>query len=1053
MGLQLRRFPIGLAAVVAFSCLAGGVPGAEAQYFGRNKVQYRSFDFQVLGTEHFDVYFYEEEREAATHAARMAERWYARLSRLLDADLRGRQPLILYASHPHFEQTNAIPGRIGEATGGVTEPLKRRVVLPMAGPLSETDHVVGHELVHAFQFSLSGVDPDSPMYRVPGALRLPLWMIEGMAEYLSVGPSSAQTAMWMRDALREDDLPSISDLGDPRRYFPYRYGHALWAWVAGQHGDRAVADAYRAAAGSGSAGSALSVVLDAPVDSLTRRWHEALREAYAAVRGRTDSAGAFGEAIVTRESSGGATNVGASISPDGERMIFLSERSMFAMEMYLADAETGEVIRRITRTAVDPHYQSLQFLNSAGAWSPDGRRFAFAAVSDGTPVLAVLDVESGDREREIGLPRFGEIFNPTWSPGGDRIAFAANQGGLLDLWVVDVSSGDLRRLTDDPFAELHPDWSPDGRLIAFATDRFGADMGRLEYGSFRLATIDPESREVAELSGFEGSKHISPQWGAHGEDLYFVSDRGGISNVYRLDTASGQVRRVTDVYTGVSGITELSPSLSVASGTGSVVFSAFRNGGYDIYRADSADVLAGRRPEEPAADPSAADLPPRDRSRAEVAELLDDPELGLPSPVTFESAEYDPSLGLDYVSQPSLAFGASSYGTFVSGGASFHFSDMLGFHSLSALLQVRGQGDDVLQGTGALAGYENRKGRTNWRLLGGQVPEISRGYRQGYADLDGDGDDEYVREVVQFWKVDRRVVGSLQYPFSPVHRLELSAGVERIDFQLETDRLGFDRSGEKVLDRTVEAPACGDSLSFRQSFCEPPSMNELTGSAALVYDNSIGGPTGPILGQRYRFEVAPSVGTLDYAAATLDFRRYMMPLRPVTLAGRVLHFGRWGAGADDDRLRRLYAGSPWLIRGYDLRSFDIRSCPPDRPLADCSEVETFDRLLGTRMAVGNAELRLPLFGPLGVLSRGGYLPPLELVGFFDAGMAWASRDPDSPGSEQAFFLGGDREPVTSAGVGLRMNLLGFAVGEVDWVTPFDRPERGSYFTFSLVPGF
>lgn len=1053
MKTQLRRFPIGLAVVVGIVHLAAGVSAAEAQYFGRNKVQYRSFDFRVLATEHFDVYFYEEEREAATHAARMAERWYARLSRLLDADLRGRQPLILYASHPHFEQTNAIPGRIGEATGGVTEPLKRRVVLPMAGPLSETDHVVGHELVHAFQFSLSGVDPGSPMYRVPGALRLPLWMIEGMAEYLSVGPRSTQTSMWMRDALREEDLPSIRDLGDPRSYFPYRFGHALWAWVAGEHGDRAVSDAYRAAAGGGSAGSALSMVLGAPVDSLTRRWHGALRETYAPVRERTDSAGAFGEAIVTRESSGGATNVGPVISPDGERMIFLSERSMFAIEMYLADAETGEVIRRITRTAVDPHYQSLQFLNSAGAWSPDGGRFAFAAVSGGSPVLTVLDVEGGDREREIRLPRFGEVFNPTWSPGGDRIAFAANQGGLLDLWVVDVSSGDLRRLTDDPFAELHPDWSPDGRRIAFATDRFGGDMGRLEYGAFRLATIDPESRQVEELPGFEGSKHISPQWGPDGEDLYFVSDRGGISNVYRLETASGEVRQVTDVFTGVSGITELSPSLSVASGSGRVVFSAFRDGGYDIYRADSADVLAGRRPDDVAPGVSAADLPPVDRERSEVAELLDDPELGLPSPVTFRTYDYDPGLGLDYVSQPSLAFGASSYGTFVSGGASFHFSDMLGFHSLSTLLQVRSQGDDVLQGTGALAGYENRKGRTNWRLVAGQVPEISRGYRQGYADLDGDGEEEYLREIVQFWKVDRRVVGALEYPFSPVHRFELSAGVERIDFQLETDRIGFTRSGEKVLDSTVDAPACADSLSFRRSYCEPASMNQATGSAALVYDNSIGGPTGPILGQRYRFEVAPSLGTLDYASATVDFRRYLMPLRPVTLAGRLLHFGRWGAGADDQRLRRLYAGSPWLIRGYDLGSFEIRNCPPDRPLEDCSEIETFDRLLGTRMAVGNVELRLPLFGPLGVISRTGYVPPLELVGFFDAGMAWSSPDPDTPGSEQAFFLGGQREPVTSAGVGLRINLLGFAVGEIDWVTPFDRPERGSYVTFSLVPGF
>ena len=69
-------------AFALFFLLALAVP-AHAQYFGRNKVQYRAFDFDVIRTEHFDVYFYAEEREAALDAARMAERAYARLSRVL----------------------------------------------------------------------------------------------------------------------------------------------------------------------------------------------------------------------------------------------------------------------------------------------------------------------------------------------------------------------------------------------------------------------------------------------------------------------------------------------------------------------------------------------------------------------------------------------------------------------------------------------------------------------------------------------------------------------------------------------------------------------------------------------------------------------------------------------------------------------------------------------------------------------------------------------------------------------------------------------------------
>src|SRR5207245_1760690 len=178
--------------------------------------------------------FYPGEREAIDVSARLAERWHARLERLLEHKLRGRQPLVLYASHVDFEQTNAIEGELGEGTGGVTEPLRRRIVLPLGGPLADTDHVIGHELVHAFQFDMTTGPASAPGQN--GAERLPLWFIEGMAEYLSLGPIDPNTAMWLRDAVRQDKLPSSDDLDSPK-YFPYRWGQAVWAYGRGGMGD------------------------------------------------------------------------------------------------------------------------------------------------------------------------------------------------------------------------------------------------------------------------------------------------------------------------------------------------------------------------------------------------------------------------------------------------------------------------------------------------------------------------------------------------------------------------------------------------------------------------------------------------------------------------------------------------------------------------------------------------------------------------------------------------------------------------------------------------
>src|SRR5437667_3902435 len=221
-------------AVTAAAIVLAIASTASAQYFGRNKVRYKKLNFQVLKTDHFDIYFYPEEREGIDISARLAERWNTRLERLLAHKLRGRQPLVLYASHPDFEQTNAIEGELSEGTGGVTEPLRRRIVLPLGGPIADTDHVIGHELVHAFQFDIATTPAMGPGQT--GAERLPLWFIEGMAEYTSIGLVDPNTAMWLRDAVRSGKLPTIDELDNPK-YFPYRWGQAFWAYVGGKWGD------------------------------------------------------------------------------------------------------------------------------------------------------------------------------------------------------------------------------------------------------------------------------------------------------------------------------------------------------------------------------------------------------------------------------------------------------------------------------------------------------------------------------------------------------------------------------------------------------------------------------------------------------------------------------------------------------------------------------------------------------------------------------------------------------------------------------------------------
>jgi outer membrane protein assembly factor BamA len=167
-----------------------------------------------------------------------------------------------------------------------------------------------------------------------------------------------------------------------------------------------------------------------------------------------------------------------------------------------------------------------------------------------------------------------------------------------------------------------------------------------------------------------------------------------------------------------------------------------------------------------------------------------------------------------------------------------------------------------------------------------------------------------------------------------------------------------------------------------------------------------------------------------------------MPAQFYTIALRALHYGRYGSGGEDERLTPLFLGYPDLVRGYDVGTFDASECGFD-PRGGCP---AFDRLVGSRLLVANAEFRFPLLRPFGLRSNPYGPIPVEVALFADAGVAWDStNDPE--------FAGGDRDAVSSAGVALRVNAFGFAVLEFDFVKPFQRPDKGWLFQFSLQPGF
>jgi Tol biopolymer transport system component len=1001
--------PSRVALCLAVSLLAvAGVRHANAQQFGKNKVEYVNFDFRIFETEHFSVYHYTREEAGARIVARLAERWYARLSRVLDHQLEGRQPLILYGSQPEFAQTNVISGFLGEGVGGVTESARRRIVMPFAPTLAETDRILGHELTHAFQFDIAR--------RYRGGLSWPLWAVEGLAQYLSLGSADVETAAWLRDAVVHDLLPSNQQQA-ARKFSPYRYGHAFWAYIAGRFGDRIVPEILKGKS-TATLPKRIKLATGVELDDLYAEWKRAAHERYHVGPDATPKTKAADGARLAATSTA-RLYLGPSLSPDGRRAVFFSERDRVSLDLFLADTSTGNVSRKLATTAASARFESLQAIRSAGSWSPEGTQFVFAAIEHGKPALVILDTSGGTRERILTLPQFGQILTPAWSPDGRAIAFAALEGGLTDLYVYDLASGSLRAITSDMYSDLQPEWSPDGERLAFITDRYSTNVSTLRFGPAELAIADVRSGSIERLPAIEGAAHYNPQWSADGGSVYFLSDADGVSNVHRIDLASAHVHQVTAADGNVGGLTPTSPALSVARSAPVLAFTTYRKGRYQIEIRRGEDALAGH-PREAADVTNATALPPVERTDGIVARSLADDLTGLPQSAALQPRPYVPKLFLEALGTPYISSGGGGpLGSYIQGGGSFLFSDLLGERKVAVFAQAGNRMRDLA----LRVQFLNREHRWNWGAVAEVDPSLRRLPRiwsSGEAVAPS-----LTRETHYFERTQVRMAGVVAYPFDRAQRIELEAGARYTAYRRTVSAVVRSMTNGRVLSRTMMDGDAG----------APTTAGEA--SAAYVRDTAVFGPTGPILGGRSRIEVATTFGELSATRLLVDHRRYVMPVKPYTLAMRVVHLGQYGRDADDVRVLPSFLGSRYFLRGYGWGAIRCQ-------LNADGACGGYDELLGSRLLVGNLELRAPLLGMRARDLRYGVVPAEGFV-FADGGMVW-SRTPEFSAAPS------ERRLVRSFGIGVRVNALGLPL---EWaaVRATDPPAVGWSFGLTIRPSF
>lgn len=995
VGARMKR----IAVVGALMLLASSLAVSQNSVYGKNKVQYKDFQWEYIQTNHFDIYYSQNGYELAEFTADAAEDAYESIRKILRYDINNRIPMVVYNSHNEFQQTNVVDEYMEEGIGGVTELFKNRVVIPFEGNYSQFRHVIHHELVHAVINDMFYGGSIQSIIASRSPFMLPLWMNEGFAEYASM-KWETNSDMFIRDATIQNYLPPIDYLNG---YFAYRGGQSVWYYIANKYGEQKISEIMNRMRSTRSVEQGLKSTIGLTLKELSERWQKEQKVIYWPDIAKREEPADFARRLTDHTKDGNFYNTSPAISPQGDKIAFISDRNDY-FDVYLMSAIDGQILDKLVSGQRTSDFEELHLLTPGIAWSPDGKKIALGVKAGGSDAISIVDVNSGSREKlELGLDG---VFSVSWSADGKMLAFEGLKGPNSDIYVYELESKKLTDLTGDVFTDLDPTFSPDGKTVYFASDRRdfispgkiapGLKMSQIDFSQLDIYAVDVQTHVIRRITDLPNSNETSPVISPDGKKMIYISDRNGINNVYERNLETGADRPITN---SLSGIYQLTLSRDGSK----LVFASLHQAGFDVFLMRSPferklsvaqleptefikrkfELPRAERPHEvfTAATPkdtvairdnivivqdTSADQPTKYQanSKVDLKNYVFSPENMRDTVVTSKPApRFDIANNRDaegnYVPRkyklnftPDLVYGTAGYSTFygIEGETVFAFSDMLGDHQI------------VLQ-TNLLLDLKNSDYGLTYLYLPNRIDYGFQGFHTArFLYLD----DQYGNVFLYRFR-SWAIGGIASYPIDRFNRLDLSVN------WLNLSRDNLDDPSEP---------------SQIRSFIMP--------SLTYVNDNSLwqGGWFAPNNGSRFHATAYGSAKisdqALDVQTFTFDYRSYNKLARELIFVYRLAG----GASYGKDRQAFFIGGTEgWINRRFDQGGqVPIVNVEDYAFLTPVLPVRGFDynALNGTRFGVANLELRFPLvrYLILGALPIG--FQNMLGAAFVDVGSAWSN---------------------------------------------------------------
>ena len=999
-------------------CLIGLEVGALGQGFGQNMVRYKSLDFEVLSSPHIQLFHHSTQNQAPKAVLNRAEEWYRYQKEVFQSDLPKPRGIVLYQNYPAFQQ-NAFPyGLIPERGRRLFERTKKHGTLTHMYTHNQTDKLLGENLVQAFiyhQIQKKDSLPSKSFHHIPN------WLTEGLKTYLVYGPQYLLGSMWMRDHFSSGKDLSMEIL-ESMDYEPSPYGHSFWAYLVGKYGHQKIPSFLHASARYGVSQSIQGILGERP-EEFFNQWKTSIYHSYDSLLNGYTWARPLGKPLATQVNAGNI-NTAPALSPNGKFLAFLTEKEVVTTQLYISDTETGRILHKFPRENKAPT-ETYKFQESQGSWSPDNRRFIVPVISKGINKLLLIELGAKNKTRLLTVPGLTAFSHPYWGPKGEKVVFSGLEDGVSDLYIYEVQKEKISRLTQDSFSDIHPAWSPDGSRLVFASDRL-EDSSHLQNATLSLFEMELPSREIRLLPVFLGAQNTNPSFGSDSEEVFFLSDRDGLRNLYSFNLQTREVAQRSHFFTGIGGLSPFSQAISLSSESEEIAYSLFERGSFSIYKASVFQFPPSILPPDKV-DPSSSLLPGSSLTDLPGSFRVEHLSPHRLSDSSLQSSKYFPKFHLSYAGNSGAGFNLG--GNFNPGpveGVKLLFTDVLGHHQFLGSFSINGKLFDL----GGQISYLNQKHTIKWGLGLSRMPfRVSDGTMRPDSLVIG----EEVLPVNHLKRTDLRQFEDelslfLHYPLSRYIRLE--AGISQAWYHSRTDEVStyFDPYGNFI-----------EQERSQQNNSKQSNLRKLY--LAYVGDKATFGANSPLDGWRYRIHLGSTLGEFHVHTLSSDLRFYHF-FKPFSLGLRTSFQGRFGADAENELFAPLFLGFPGNVHGFFGSALDQQ----------LKNGTSLDQLSGSKTWVTNVEFRLPFTGPKGLTFFPSRFFLSDWVLFMDGGMAWDTQH--SPSFNLSDTHPDKRVPLFSCGVALRANLFGIIGVEPYYAIPIiDGRVRKGVLGLNFLPGW